>query len=66
LLKSLHRDRWGDETERVIMGALLAITERYGFMNVPAVYLFIARDRFRKQVLAQCRNPLLIDFAAQY
>ena len=66
LLKSLHRDRWGDETERVIMGALMAITERYGFMNVPAVYLFIARDRFRKHVLAQCKNPLLLDFAEQY
>jgi energy-coupling factor transporter ATP-binding protein EcfA2 len=66
LLKSLHRERWGDETERVIMGALMAVTERYGFMNVPAVYLFIARDRFRKQVLAQCKNPLLLDFAEQY
>ena len=66
LLKSLHRDRWGDETERVIMGALMAITERYGFLNVPAVYLFIARDRFRKQILGQCKNPLLLDFAEQY
>ncbi len=66
LLKSLHRDRWGDETERVIMGALMAITESYGFLNVPAVYLFIARDRFRKQILSQCKNPLLLDFAEQY
>ena len=66
LLKSLHRDRWGDETERVITGALMAITERYGFLNVPAVYLFIARDRYRKQVLSQCKNPLLLDFAEQY
>jgi hypothetical protein len=66
LLKSLHRDRWGDETERVIMGALMAITERYGFLNVPAVYLFIARDRFRKRILAQCKNPLLLDFSEQY
>jgi Type IV secretion-system coupling protein DNA-binding domain len=66
LLKSLHRDRWGDETERVLMGALMAVTEHYGFLNVPAVYLFVARQSFRKRILAACRNPLLQDFAAQY
>lgn len=66
LLKSLHRDRWGDETERVIMGALMAVTERYGFLNVPAVYLFIARDSFRAKLLKSSKNPLLLDFAEQY
>lgn len=66
LLKSLHRDRWGDETERIVMGALMAVTERYGFLNVPAIYLFIARDSFRKKLLSECRNPLLFDFAEQY
>jgi DNA helicase HerA-like ATPase len=66
LLKSLHRDRWGDETERIIMGALMAVTEHYGFLNIPAIYLFIARDRFRKRILAACKNPLLLDFTEQY
>jgi DNA helicase HerA-like ATPase len=66
LLKSLHRDRWGDETERVMMGALMAVTEHYGFLNIPAAYLFIARDSFRKGLLQRSKNPLLMDFAEQY
>jgi hypothetical protein len=66
LLKSIFRNAWGDETERVITGAVLAITEYYGFLNIPAIYLFIARDGFRKEVLSKCKNPLLADFAEQY
>lgn len=66
LLRSLHKDRWGDETERIVKGALDAVTEYYGFINIPAIYLFIARDSFRKEVLLKCKNPLLADFAAQY
>lgn len=66
MLKSIFRNQWGDETERVITGAVLAVTERYGFLNIPAIYLFIARDTFRRETLALCKNPLLADFAEQY
>jgi len=65
-LRSLHKDRWGDETERIIQGALDATTEYYGFINLPAVYLFIARDSFRTFILKKCKNPLLQDFTEQY
>jgi DNA helicase HerA-like ATPase len=66
LLKSIFRNAWGDETERIIMGAVSAVTESYGFLNIPAIYLFIARESFRKDILAKCKNPLLADFAEQY
>ncbi len=65
-LRSIYKDRWGDETERVITGALEATTEFYGYINPVAIYLFIARDSFRRMVLANCKNPLLADFAEQY
>ena len=48
------------------MGAILAVTEYYGFLNIPAIYLFIARESFRKEILSKCKNPLLADFAEQY
>lgn len=66
VFKSIFRNAWGDETERILTGAVVAITEFYGFLNIPAIYLFIARDKFRRQVLAKCKNPLLADFAEQY
>jgi hypothetical protein len=66
MLYSLHKNRWGDETERIIKGALDAVTEIYGFINVPAIYLFLARDRFREAILIKCKNPLLADFREQY
>lgn len=66
MFKSLFRDRWGDETERIITAAFDAISEYYGFMNIPAVYLFIARESFRKSILSKCVNPLLDDFKEQY
>jgi hypothetical protein len=66
MFKSIFRNAWGDETERIFMGALLAITEYYGFINIPAIYLFIARDTFRKDILSKCTNPLLADFSEQY
>jgi hypothetical protein len=65
-LKSIHRDRWGDETERIIMAALDAVTEYYDHPNPLAIYLFIARSSFRKRLLAQCKNPTLADFEEQY
>jgi len=66
MLKSIFRNQWGDETERVLTGAVLAVTEYYGYLNVPAIYLFIARDTFRAEVLSRCTNPLLADFSEQY
>jgi hypothetical protein len=66
MLYSLHKNRWGDETERIIKGALDAVTEVYGFINVPAIYLFLARDSFRTGILRKCKNPMLADFAEQY
>lgn len=66
LFRSIFKNAWGDETERIIMGAVFAITEYYGFLNIPAIYLFIARDTFRRGILAKCKNPLLADFAEQY
>lgn len=66
MLKSIHRDRWGDETERIIMGALDAVTEYFERPNPLAIYLFIARNAFRKEVLAKCKNPTLADFKEQY
>jgi hypothetical protein len=66
MLKSIHRDRWGDETERIIMGALDAITEYHDQPNPLAIYLFIARSSYRKEILAHCKNPALDDFREQY
>jgi hypothetical protein len=66
MLRSIHRDRWGDETERIIMGALDATTEYYGRIDLVAVALFIARDSFRQKMLAASKNPILADFREQY
>jgi hypothetical protein len=66
MLYSLYKNRWGDETERIIKGALDAVTEYYGYINVLAIYLFIARDSFRRKILENCKNPLLQDFTQQY
>ena len=65
-LKSLHIDRWGDETERIIMAGLDAVTERMPNPNPLGLSLFISRDRFRNQLLKGSKNPILADFAEQY
>src|SRR6185437_15966018 len=66
MFKALFKDGFLDESERITMGALDATTEFYGYINVYAIYLFVARDRFRKMILSQCKNPLLADFKEQY
>lgn len=66
MFKALYQDRFLDESERITMGALDAITEYYGYINVPAIYLFVARDTFRTTILSRCKNPLLTDFTEQY
>lgn len=66
MLESIHKNRWGDETERILKGAIEAVTEVYGYIDVFAIYLFLARDSFRKALLAKTKNPLLSDFAEQY
>ena len=66
MLRAIYHDRWGDETERILQGALDAVTEYYGFLNVPAVYLFLARDAFRTMLIDASKNPMMADFREQY
>lgn len=66
IMKSLAGDAWGHETERIITGAATATVESVEHPTMPQVYLFIARELYRKGLLEHSENPVLRDFHNQY
>jgi hypothetical protein len=66
IIKSLHKNAWGDETERIITAGLDAVTECMPNPNLLGLSLFVSRDAFRKKLLSKSKNPILADFEEQY
>jgi hypothetical protein len=66
IMKSLAGDAWGHETERIITGAATAAVEAVDQPTMPHVYLFIARELYRRGLLENSLNPVLQDFHNQY
>ncbi len=66
MMKSLSGEGWGPETERILTQAADAIVEHHPHPSVIQIYLFIARQSFRKKILGRSKNPALQDFLEQY
>jgi|GEM_PF-2140133 len=66
IIKNMAGSAWGDESARVIINGLDAVTERFPNPSPVHVFRFLADDRFRNKILDTTKNPFLKMFKDQY
>jgi DNA helicase HerA-like ATPase len=66
MMKSISGDNWGPETERILNAACDAVLSRFERPTILHIYLFVARQVFRKKVANASDDPMLKDFIEQY
>ncbi len=66
IIKNMAGSAWGDESARVIINGIDAVTERFPNPSPVHVFRFLADDRFRNKILDTTKNPFLKMFKDQY
>lgn len=66
IIKNMAGSAWGDESARVIVNGIDAVTEKFPNPSPVHVFRFLADDRFRDEILDSTKNPFLKMFKDQY
>jgi hypothetical protein len=66
IIKNMAGSAWGDESARVIVNGIDAVTEKFRTPSPVHVFRFLADDRFRNRILEGTENPFLKMFKGQY